>query len=91
MRPEEGCEGERDRSKVLRVQLWSMLVRSQYNLEIGKSQCLPGLSISQEYCLSIALEASASSSEALEDSEKALGLDRTFSTHMGKDSAILRL
>lgn len=48
------------------------------------------MSSSTEYCsgilLSIALQAPASSSEALEDSEKGLSFDRTFSTHMEKDS-----
>lgn len=41
--------------------------------------------------MSIALEAPASSSEALEDGEKALGLAGTFGTHMEKHSEILRL
>lgn len=49
---------------------------------------------STEYCsgilLSIALEPPASSSEALEDSEKCLGLDRTFSTHVEKASENIR-
>lgn len=41
--------------------------------------------------MSIALEVPASSSEVLEESEKALGLDGTSSTQMEEDSEIIRL
>lgn len=82
MRPEEGCEGEGARRKVL------VLVGDELVWSSAFQYCL---SISLEYCLSIALEAPASSSEALEDGEKALGLAGTFGTHMEKHSEILRL